>query len=709
MNVKQNAYFVTFGISCIFLKSFAGSVNDPAGFPVAHMNTHGDFVSIGNLKIAATWQGRTAALILNLPPQTRMYGGISDLKNQTLGTNQNVGTNQISAVACTAQSFYSFDAQRSPEFPAGKWTTETHEVSKLGFACAQHPQGAVAFLNGNTLKLNQNNELPLNFAAGERRIVPISTGFLVFGPQQKMYDINIFNKNKVEIKELKSPFPELQPLTRMSGRNNTVIFADDSGTLASQAPWTSKSRIPVSPCTETQMCGVSVGTDSSWMLSGAFGTWLGRGTAFVRMAFPNLSADTGGVAIAHNSENGRFVYLGNFDADSGKLPATQLPQLNPRPQFQNNNSLATLKKWAVWEKLKILNSNLKFITWKGNLPEKWPSTWLAAEQGSSIEAPRTFQSNAAPWDWLQSVGQENAKKRALDAGIVAQEIDVAVVDSGADINHSDFKNSFRNKLTEIPFNLRDDDNNGFVDDILGFDFVDESAQPQDFFGHGSHVAGIISSSNSLGSQRGTGVNSKLIIAKALNSKGQSNSIDLARAIIYAVDDGAKVINCSWGGGATTEALRSAFAYAAQNNVLVFSSAGNDKLDTDKHPEAPKIFPGVISVGAFDSRGKLSSFSNYGAKSVFVLAPGSDIDSTKLGGGTIAKSGTSMASPVAAGAAAWLLGISLEKNAHYTMAQHQTLVVNAICQGATKPANSKQSQCGLLNIDGATKYILDSAQ
>jgi len=242
-------------------------------------------------------------------------------------------------------------------------------------------------------------------------------------------------------------------------------------------------------------------------------------------------------------------------------------------------------------------------------------------------------------------------------------VTVAVIDTGIDYDHPDLRDNMWTNAGD-PQNGRDDDNNGLVDDVRGFDFLNEDSDPDDEAGHGTHVAGVIGAKGDNGTGTvGVNWNSRLMALKFMNKDGEGNTADAARAIDYAVDAGAKVINASWGGPAFSETLYEAVMRAADRGVMVVAAAGNEGVNADSSPDYPAAFelPNVISVAASDSRDSLVDFSNYGRESVDLAAPGDEIYSTVPKSvdrsGYAIFSGTSMAAPFVSGAAALYLAHS----------------------------------------------------
>lgn len=207
---------------------------------------------------------------------------------------------------------------------------------------------------------------------------------------------------------------------------------------------------------------------------------------------------------------------------------------------------------------------------------------------------------------------------------------IAVIDTGVAYNHPDLADNIWRNTREISANGIDDDGNGYIDDMYGWDFVDNDGYPEDLDSHGTHVAGIIASdgNNSMG---GSGVmwSSNIMAIRFLGVTGSGDVANAAGAIIYAADNGARVINASWGGYDYSNTLYSAINYARSKGVLFVAAAGNESLNTDLAPFYPAGFSldNILSVAASDSSDTLADFSNYGAASVDLAAPGVEIYST----------------------------------------------------------------------------------
>jgi len=237
---------------------------------------------------------------------------------------------------------------------------------------------------------------------------------------------------------------------------------------------------------------------------------------------------------------------------------------------------------------------------------------------------------------------------------------VAVVDTGVDYRHRDLDDNMWINIGEIAGNGVDDDGNGYVDDIYGYDFINNDCDPCDDYGHGTHCAGTIASEGDNGLDIvGICWNARIMALKFLGYDGYGSTSDAVTAFYYAVENGADVISNSWGGGSYSYAMKDAIDYAHSQGVIMVASAGNDY---SYYPEYPAYYEHMISVAATNSNDEKAPFSNYGDW-VDIAAPGVDILSLRAGGtsrGTVyddyttVLSGTSMACPHIAGACALLL-------------------------------------------------------
>lgn len=233
---------------------------------------------------------------------------------------------------------------------------------------------------------------------------------------------------------------------------------------------------------------------------------------------------------------------------------------------------------------------------------------------------------------------------------------IAIIDSGADLDHPDLVGNLWVNPGEIAGDGIDNDNNGVIDDIHGYHAADDHGSPDDQVGHGTHVAGTIGAVGNNG-EGVTGVNQEArLMPIRIDSNGRITTDGVVRAMMYATKMGADITNNSWGGSRLNKAIEDAFKAAP---ALHLAAAGNNGTDADARPSYPMAFdiPNMISVAATDHNDNKAGFSNYGKVNVDVAAPGKDIWSTKNGGGYRFMSGTSMATPFTTGVA------GLIKSAH----------------------------------------------
>ena len=287
----------------------------------------------------------------------------------------------------------------------------------------------------------------------------------------------------------------------------------------------------------------------------------------------------------------------------------------------------------------------------------------------------------------------NAYQESEGDGVV-----VAVMDSGIDITHEDLKANIWTNQAEIPDNGIDDDGNGYVDDVQGWNFagnnnaVHNPDNASDEW-HGTHVAGIIAAEK--GNQKGiAGVAPKSkIMPLQVFKNGTAYTSDIISAIQYAQQNGAQVVNCSWGTTSENIALKEAIE---ESGLLFVAAAGNSNKDIDVNP----VYPGsltadnIISVASINKTGNLSRFSNYGQNSVDVAAPGEEIISTTPGNNYGESGGTSLAAAFVTGEVALILS----KYPNASLSEIRTRIIAS--SDKLSSLTGKVSGSGKINCDSA---------
>jgi len=229
-------------------------------------------------------------------------------------------------------------------------------------------------------------------------------------------------------------------------------------------------------------------------------------------------------------------------------------------------------------------------------------------------------------------------------------VPIAVIDSGSDLGHSDFRANRWSNPGEIAGNGRDDDGNGYVDDRYGYDFVNDDGDPADDNGHGTNVAGVIAAvGDNVIHICGVCWKAEVISCKSLDANAFGTFDELAEGVTYAADNGARVANMSFVSDVDDPILRAAVAYAQSLDVVQVAAAGNFGDRTVQYPAAYDGVLGVIATDSSDQRWPSSSFGNW----CDLAAPGASILTLRKGGGTTTVSGTSLAAPHVAGVCALL--------------------------------------------------------
>jgi subtilisin family serine protease/Ca2+-binding RTX toxin-like protein len=407
----------------------------------------------------------------------------------------------------------------------------------------------------------------------------------------------------------------------------------------------------------SQLTGADVAANTA---SG--GDWVLEYTTGLIEASPALE-------IAHITSNGNSQdTLGKYPTAkpayaSNKLIVKFNDTINIAQANEMKNTLGVVKT----ETIKLTGAQIWTLSGKTSV-----ETTLATYRNSSlfkyIEPDYIVTTAATPNDpgfpqlWgLNNTGQNGGTP---DADIDAPEawdietgnpnLVIGVIDTGVDYNHPDLVGNIWTNPGEIAGDGIDNDNNGYIDDIRGWDFAYNDNNPMDVQGHGTHVSGTIAGKGNNGvGVTGVAWNAKIMPLKFLDDTGSGSTSNAISAINYATAKGVKITNNSWGGGGYSQALYDAINAAGQQGALFIAAAGNESNNNDTLPSYPASYnlANIISVASTTRTDSLSSFSNYGLTSVDLGAPGSNIYSTTPNNTYSTYSGTSMASPHVAGAAA----------------------------------------------------------
>lgn len=283
--------------------------------------------------------------------------------------------------------------------------------------------------------------------------------------------------------------------------------------------------------------------------------------------------------------------------------------------------------------------------------------------GSRGNSSRTGKAGA-------DVNAENAWK--ITQG--SKNIKIAVIDTGVDYNHPDLKDNMWTNEAELNGTPGvDDDGNGYVDDIHGYDFANNDGDPMDGNGHGSHCAGTIAASHNNIGIAGVMKSASIIGVKFLTDQGSGTTADAIKAVDYATKLNVDIMSNSWGGGGASQALEDAIKGAAQAGIVFTAAAGNSATDNNTTPHYPSNYDveNVISVASHTYDDVLSDFSCYGSQTVHVAAPGQNVLSTTPGNAYSVYSGTSMATPHVTG----VIGLYLAKNGRQDLSDFRELLMN----------------------------------
>lgn len=289
--------------------------------------------------------------------------------------------------------------------------------------------------------------------------------------------------------------------------------------------------------------------------------------------------------------------------------------------------------------------------------------------------------------WRSSIGNSSIK--------------ISIIDTGVDYTHVDLaQNMWTNSEELNGITGVDDDGNGYIDDIHGYNFVDDNGDPLDINGHGTHCAGVIGaiSDNNIGIV-GVMKHVTMIPIQFLSASGSGTTANAIQSVSYAVKMGSDIISNSWGGGGYSELLKKEIEIAKDEGIIFVVAAGNNGSNNDKKNSFPADYDleNIIVVASHNSAGKLAKSSNYGIENVDIAAPGVLIYSTLPGDKYGYKSGTSMAAPHVSGAIGLILDFEGPLSFYYLKSRlNETAVFESSFLG-------KINSGGRLNIE---KFLKD---
>jgi subtilisin family serine protease len=364
---------------------------------------------------------------------------------------------------------------------------------------------------------------------------------------------------------------------------------------------------------------------------------------------------------------------GAESADNAQGNADEISQRGDSQRFLKFRSEAALQKYLIRHPdSRRVHSELMWVEVNSSEEMNLSVVALAALGVEKAESEHFDYRIPKPVRGLQIAGELPSSKlwgiskiqspTAWNVTRGSADVIVAVVDTGIDFNHPALKgNMWINAAEQNGRAGVDDDGNGYVDDVHGGDFISGKPTPMDDEGHGSHVAGTIAGHLPDEDFYGVAPQVRLMAIKTHNTKGEGSKSSVVKGILYAADNGARVLNCSWGGAPEAaeydQLLFDAIAYANKKGAVLIASAGNNAANNDTGMHFPSNYDldGIISVASSTNKDTRSYFSNFGSRTVDLAAPGSNIWSVTAGGSSYEYlSGTSMASPHVSGAAALLL-------------------------------------------------------
>lgn len=285
-------------------------------------------------------------------------------------------------------------------------------------------------------------------------------------------------------------------------------------------------------------------------------------------------------------------------------------------------------------------------------------------------------------------------------GYTGKGVVIAVLDTGVDYNHADLKNNIWTNPGEIPGNGIDDDGNGYIDDVQGWNFINSNNNVLDGNGHGTHVAGTIAGENNGSGITGIAYDAQIMPVKVLDDVGSGSYNAVADGIYYAVNNGANVINLSLGGLFPNSILETAIEYASNQGAMVVMAAGNNGYPFPGYP-ANYANNWGLAVGAVDRNNNMANFSNRAGinSPYYVTAPGVNVYSSIPDNKYAIYSGTSMATPHVAG----VVALMLSANPNLTNAEIRQIIIETA--GNSTPVATSSLTASTINISSVVTQAI----
>lgn len=371
-----------------------------------------------------------------------------------------------------------------------------------------------------------------------------------------------------------------------------------------------------------------------------------------------LSNKSNGIELKRDLKN--QVVLASFDASLKGSLESVIAELNKRPEveYAEPNFIYRIVK-PIKHTANVLNNILP------KFEEEEPNYTPADARFGELWGLQNTGRNPGSGNGVEGADVDALRAWEITKGDRA--VRIAVIDTGIDYRHPDLRDNMWVNQAELNGTAGvDDDGNGYVDDIHGYDFANNDGDPIDGHSHGTHCAGTIGASHNAIGVAGVMADVEFVAVKFLTDSGSGSTANAIESVDYATAVGVDLMSNSWGGGGVSQALQEAIERANEAGIVFTAAAGNSSSNNDSRPHYPSNYEveNVISVAASTSSDELASFSCYGRRTVHIAAPGHKILSTTKNGGYASYSGTSMATPHVSG----VIGLLMAEESGLTPAE-----------------------------------------